>query len=251
LTKPSLKRGLIVSCQAQPDEPFFGPDYMAKMAIAAEMGGAVAVRVNTIPDIEAVKRAVNIPVIGIIKQPYPDCYPYITPTLREVELVVRTGAEMVAVDATRYTKPDGKTTEEFIRDIKSNFDIIVMADVSTREEGVTACQAGADLVATTLAGYTEYTRKPSKLPIELQEPEFDLISELAQAVNVPVVAEGRFWDYRNAIKALEYGAHSVVIGAGITRPQIITLKNVMQINRYLGTQDQEEGGDETGEGARR
>jgi N-acylglucosamine-6-phosphate 2-epimerase len=242
LQKLNLKRGLIVSCQAQPDEPFFGPDYMAKMAVAAEIGGAVAVRVNTIPDIKAVKKAVHIPIIGIIKQPYPNCYPYITPTLKEVELVVQTGAEIVAVDATRYKKPDGKTTEEFIRDIKSRFDILVMADVSTKEEGIIVWQAGADLVATTLAGYTEYTRSQSELPIELQEPEFDLISELVPAVDIPVVAEGRFWDYRNAIKALERGAHSVVIGAGITRPQIITLKNVMEINRFLDAQQVGEGG---------
>ncbi|CAH0119234.1 MULTISPECIES: N-acetylmannosamine-6-phosphate 2-epimerase [unclassified Paenibacillus] len=228
-----FKRGLIVSCQAQPDEPFFGSDYMAKMAVAAEMGGAIGVRVNTVPDIVAVRKAVSIPVIGIIKRQYPDCYPYITPTIREVQEVADTGADIVAVDATKLLKPDGKTTEQFIHHIKERFDLLVMADVSTAEEGVAAWKAGADIVATTLAGYTEYTREKSDLPMELREPNFDIISELADRIEVPVVAEGRFWDYRNAVKAMSLGAYSVVIGAGITRPQIITQKNVMEINRYL------------------
>lgn len=228
-----FKRGLIVSCQAQADEPFFGPQYMAKMAIAAEMGGAIGVRVNTIPDIEAVKQAVKIPVIGIIKQVYPDCYPYITPTMKEVRQVAATGAEIVAIDATKLLKPDGKTTEQFIHDIKNELNLLVMADVSTLEEGIVAWKAGADLVATTLAGYTEYTRSTSSLPMELQEPNFKIIEEMVDKIPIPVIAEGRFWDYRNAIRAMELGAHSVVIGAGITRPQIITQKNVMHINEFL------------------
>ncbi|MFC4596734.1 N-acetylmannosamine-6-phosphate 2-epimerase [Cohnella hongkongensis] len=230
-----LKRGLFVSCQAQPDEPLFGSEYMARMAVAAEMGGAVGVRVNTIPDIVAVKKAVAIPVIGIIKQEYPNCYPYITPTMKEVREVAATGAEIVAIDASKLTKPDGKTTEQFIHDIKSELDILVMADVSTLEEGIAAWKAGADLISSTLCGYTPYTRKESNVPIELQEPNLEIIAALADKIEAPIVAEGRFWDYRNAVKALENGAHSVVIGAGITRPQIITLKNVTQINAYLQT----------------
>ncbi|MBP1993869.1 N-acetylmannosamine-6-phosphate 2-epimerase [Paenibacillus eucommiae] len=228
-----FKRGLIVSCQAQEDEPFFGSGYMARMAVAAEMGGAIGVRVNTLPDIRAVKAAVSIPVIGIIKQPYPDCYPYITPTMKEVRAVAETGAEIVAVDATKLLKPDGKTTEQFIHAIKTELDILVMADVSTVEEGLVAWKAGADIIASTLNGYTSYTQQPSDLPIELQEPNFDIIQALADKISAPIVAEGRFWDHHNAVKAMKLGAHAVVIGAGITRPQVITLKNVTAINRYL------------------
>ncbi len=141
----------------------------------------------------------------------------------------------MAIDASKLTKPDGKTTEQFIHDIKSELDILVMADVSTLEEGIAAWKAGADLISSTLCGYTPYTRKESNVPIELQEPNLEIIAALADKIAAPIVAEGRFWDYRNAVKALENGAHSVVIGAGITRPQIITLKNVTQINAYLQT----------------
>lgn len=230
-----LKRGLIVSCQAQKDEPLYGSQYMAKMALAAEIGGAIGVRVNTVPDIIEVKRTVNIPVIGIIKQNYPDYTPYITPTINEVRQVVETGAEIVAVDATKFLKPGDKTTEQFIHDIKSQFNILVMADISTVEEGVTAYKAGADLVASTLSGYTEHTRNPeSNEQIEFQNPDLKIIEKLVDKVDVPVIAEGRYWDSKNAIKALELGAHSVVIGAGITRPQIITKRYVRDINQYLG-----------------
>jgi N-acylglucosamine-6-phosphate 2-epimerase len=228
-----LKKGLIVSCQAKEDEPLHGPQFMAKMALAAEIGGAVGVRINTVKDIEAVKREVQIPIIGIIKHEYPNFFPYITPTLKEVEAVYNAGANIVAVDATKYAKPDGKTTEQFIYDIKEKFDIAVMADVSTVEEGITAANAGADYIGSTLAGYTEYTKGNFDEPIEFQPPDLNLVEQLASKIDKPIIAEGKYWDYKLAIKAFERGAYAVVIGAGITRPQIITQKNVKYINEYL------------------
>ncbi|WP_135557020.1 N-acetylmannosamine-6-phosphate 2-epimerase [Paenibacillus cymbidii] len=229
-----LQRGLIVSCQAQPDEPMYGSPIMARLALAAQTGGAVGVRINTEADIRAVKQTVTVPVIGIIKQVYPNCPCYITPTLAEVAKVVEAGAEIVAVDGTQAAKPDGKTTEQFIYDSKNRFNILLMADVSTVEEGIAAARAGADLVATTLSGYTEQTRnRLTNVPIELQQPDFDLVSALVDKIDIPVIAEGRFWDGANAVKAMSLGAYAVVIGAGITRPQIITAKHVNDINRFL------------------
>lgn len=228
-----LKRGLIVSCQATEDEPLHGSLFMAKMAKAAEIGGAVGVRINTVSDIEAVKKEVNIPVIGIIKKEYVDYFPYITPTLEEVEKVYNAGAEIVAVDATKYNKPKGETTIEFIKKIKNNYNMKVMADVSTVEEGIIAEEAGADYVATTLSGYTPYTKSEKDIKPEFQSPDFEIVRNLVERVDIPVIAEGKFWDYRYAIEALKLGAHSVVIGAGITRPQIITEKNVYYINSFL------------------
>lgn len=228
-----LKSGLIVSCQARPDEPLFGSNYMAKMALAAEIGGAVAVRINTVADIVACRKAVDIPIIGLIKQEYEGYYPYITPTIKEVDLVVEAGAEIVAVDATKYDRPDGNNVVTFIKQIKKKHDVLVLADVSTVEEGIVACKAGADLIATTLSGYTPDTiDKNNKTIIELQEPDFKLIKKLDEVIDVPIVAEGRFWNGDNAVKALEYGAYAVTIGAGITRPQIITKKIADQIKDY-------------------
>lgn len=229
-----LKRGLIVSCQAQPDEPLHGSIFMARMALAAEIGGAVGVRINTVEDILEVKKTVSIPVIGIIKKQYSNSPAYITPTLKEVDQVIEAGADIVAVDCTKSIKPDGKTAEEFIYDIKNKYsDTLLMADISTLEEGINAAKAGADIVATTLSGYTEYTKKDTDIPIEFQEPDFTLIEELVEKVNVPVIAEGRLWDSQKAVEAFKRGAFATVIGAGITRPQIITKRIVDNINEFL------------------
>ena len=231
-----LKKGLIVSCQATAQEPMRDSMIIGRFALAAEIGGAVGVRVNGVADILAAKQLVKIPVLGIIKHEYPGYYSYITPTLRDVETVYRTGAELVAVDASSLTKPGGLDVEAFIKEIKKNFpDLLLMGDISTLEEGQIAEQAGADLISTTLAGYTPHTKAQNTDTImELSPPDIELVGQLTQRVKVPVVAEGRYWDERYAIKAFEAGAHNVVIGAGITRPQIITKKIVDGIAPYLG-----------------
>ncbi|MCU6698137.1 N-acetylmannosamine-6-phosphate 2-epimerase [Laedolimicola ammoniilytica] len=230
-----LKKGLIVSCQATSEEPMRNSDIMGRFAYAAQMGGAVGVRVNGIADILACKQMIHIPIIGIVKHVYEGYWSYITPTLRDVENVYETGAEIIAVDATKLPKPEGKTTEELLTSIKKEFpDVILMADVSTLEEGLAAVELGCDLVSTTLAGYTEYTRNDADPRIvELREPDIKLVKDLTERVKVPVIAEGRYWDDKLAIEAFKAGAHNVVIGAGITRPQIITKKIVDNIQEYL------------------
>jgi len=232
-----LKKGLIVSCQATAEEPMRDSAIIGRFALAAEMGGAVGVRVNGIADILAAKQLITIPVLGIIKHTYPGYWSYITPTLRDVEVVYNTGAEMVAVDVSSLPKPGGLDAETLIKEIKRNFpDILLMGDISTLEEGQKAEQAGVDLISTTLSGYTPHTKdNDSNTIMELRPPDIDLVAQLVQHVKVPVVAEGRFWDETNAIKAFEAGAHNVVIGAGITRPQVITKKIVDNITQYCSS----------------
>lgn len=226
-----LKRGLVVSCQATPEEPMFGSEIMAKMAYAAEIGGAVGVRVNTYPDLVAVRQAVKIPVLGLIKKTYEGYYPYITPTMKEVAQVVESGAEIVCIDATSYPRPDGLKLSEFVSKIRSLYpDVEILADVSTVEEGVYASSLEVDYVATTLVGYTPDTiDNKSDLIQEFREPNFKIIEQLAKVIDKPIMAEGRLWNGENAIKAFEAGAYVVTIGAGITRPQIITKRIVDEI----------------------
>lgn len=235
MKREELKPGLIVSCQATAEEPMRDSSTIGRFALAAEIGGAVGVRINGVADILAAKQLVQIPVIGIVKHVYPGCPSYITPTLRDVERVYYTGAEIVAVDATCLPKPNGITVEKLLRDIKKEFpDILLMGDISTYEEGIVAEDAGCDLISTTLSGYTEHSRdENAKGMAEMQKPDVELVARLAQKAKVPIVAEGRYWDDVWAIEAFKVGAHNVVIGAGITRPQVITRKIVNNIKAYL------------------
>jgi len=230
-----LNKGLIVSCQATSEEPMRDSAIIGRFALAAQMGGAVGARVCGIADILAAKQLVTIPVIGIIKHQYPGYWSYITPTLRDVETVYNTGAEIVAVDVSSQLKPGNIDAEKLIKDIKKNFpDLLLMGDIATFDEGIRAEQAGVDMISTTLSGYTPETKSlTSKTIIELQPPDIELVSKLVDKVKIPVIGEGRYWDETYAIKAFEAGAHNVVIGAGITRPQIITKKIVDKLQPHL------------------
>lgn len=210
-----IYKGLIVSCQALENEPLHGSDIMAKMAVAAEKGGAVGIRANFATDIKAIKEALSLPIIGLVKREYSGYEVYITPTLREVEEVVTAGAHIVAVDATDMSRPGNRSSSEFITEIKKQFHIMVMADISTYEEGIRAQDAGADMISTTMSGYTPYSPK-------LDGPDFELIKNLSSDVSIPLIGEGRIWEPREAVEALMLGAYAIVVGTAITRPMNIT-----------------------------
>ncbi|MDH7481962.1 MAG: N-acetylmannosamine-6-phosphate 2-epimerase [Armatimonadota bacterium] len=210
----SLKGGLIVSCQAGIGTPLHGPKFMAGMAKAAEMGGAVGIRADGPVDIRAIKEAVRLPVIGIYKIHYPDAEPYITPTYEAAEQIAAAGADIIALDATNRPHPGDTSADELISRVKQ-LNLPIMADISTAEEGIAAAEAGADLISTTLSGYTPYSR-------QTPDPDFQLIEELVKVVNVPVIAEGKIWTPEQARRALDAGAYAVVVGTAITRPWIIT-----------------------------
>lgn len=230
-----LKRGLIVSCQAVKEDPLYGSENMAKMALSAEIGGAVGLRINSTQDVISVKKVTHIPVIGIIKKHYENSLAYITPTMKEVNELVEAGADIICVDGTNYIKPDGKTTEEFIKEIKKNYNILVMTDISTVEEGIKAWNSGADIISTTLAGYEDYQKNPGKYDVNdnFREPSYDVIEELSAKVDSPIFAEGRFWTPEDVLKGLKLGAHSVVVGSAITRPHYITKRMTTYIDGYF------------------
>lgn len=159
-----IRGGLIVSCQAAQGDAFFGPDYVSRFAMSAVRGGACGIRANTVPDVAAIMAAVEVPVIGLIKRDYEGCSCYITPTMREVEELAAVEVPVIAVDATDRPHPDGQDGAAFLRAIRARFpERLLMADISTFAEGMAAAEAGADLVSTTLSGYTEESPK-SDLP---------------------------------------------------------------------------------------
>lgn len=221
-----LPRGaLVVSCQAQPDEPLYGPQFMRAMAQAALVGGAKGIRANGPADVRAIREITPVPIIGINKQLVGN-YIVITPTVEAALEVIEAGADIVAVDATRRERPDGLSGTEVIRRLKQMVDIPILADISTLGEGVRAVEAGADAVATTLAGYTEYSKST-------EGPDVELVRALSRAVNVPIIAEGRISSPGDAIRCLEAGARAVVVGTAITRPQTITRRFVEEMGRWL------------------
>jgi N-acylglucosamine-6-phosphate 2-epimerase len=221
------KRGLIVSCQALPGEPLYSQGTMALMAVAAEQGGAIGIRANGPADIRDIKKSVGLPVIGLLKRDIPGSDIYITPELEDVRAIIEAGADVVALDMTN--REDRLERVKPLLDYCHNAGVLVMADISNVEEGIAAERLGADLVSTTMSGYTPYS--PQQVG-----PDLELVRLLATQIRVPVVAEGRIWSPAEAILALEAGAEYVVVGGAITRPQQITAKYSGQIEDWLGEQ---------------
>jgi N-acylglucosamine-6-phosphate 2-epimerase len=221
----TFKGGLIVSCQALEEEPFHGSDYMVRFALAAEMGKAVGIRANTPQDIRAIKKVANLPVIGLWKKEYTGSDVYITPTLTEVEGIIAAGADIVATDATLRNRPGNVCLADLVKEIRGKHQVLLMADVSSVEEGVEAEKLGFDLLSTTLSGYTAYS--PQR-----EEPDIQLVADLSQKVSIPVLAEGRIHSPEQTIECLRAGAYAVVIGGAITRPQMITKKFTDAIREY-------------------
>lgn len=209
-----IHKKLIVSCQALEEEPLHDPYIMGKMALAAKIGGAKGIRANTVTDIQSIKKEVDLPIIGIIKKDYPGSNVYITSTLQEVDALVEEGVDIIAMDATKQQRPNGQSFNEFFSEVRLKYpDQLFMADVSTIEEALAAEQAGMDIAAPTLAGYTPYS--VGTVPLEL-------LKEMTDKLSIPVIAEGNFDTPNKAQLALEAGAHCVVVGSAITRPQLIT-----------------------------
>src|SRR5690554_2996370 len=164
-----IKGGIIVSCQALADEPLHSSFIMGRMAQAAQMGGASGIRANGYQDIVEVRKNTRLPVIGIVKREYKDSNVYITPTSREIDEVSASGAEIIAIDATLRRRPGGLQLKDLYNYIRTSYPRLkIMADISTYEEAMAASDLGFDLIATTLSGYTDYTRHRDR-------PDFDLM----------------------------------------------------------------------------
>lgn len=224
-----LARGLIVSCQAEGDSPFAAPRFIAAFAKAAELGGAAGVRIAGLDNVRAVRAAVALPIIGLTKGRYPDGSVLITPTVEEAAAIEAAGADIVAVDATARQRPDGLAGEEVVRRLSQRLRAPVLADVSSFEEGLAAARAGAAYVATTLSGYTPATASSSS-----GAPDLRLVSQLAQALQDKVIAEGRISTPEQAAEALRLGAFAVVVGTAITGPIDIVRRFVRSVKAASG-----------------
>lgn len=214
----SLKNKVIVSVQAMPNEPLYKEDCMFAMMQSVVNGGTSALRVAGARDVKNAK-TLGIPVIGLTK---PDGLPenwkeivYITPTLKEVNELIDAGADVVAFDGTRRPRPNNCTLQEIVSRVKSA-NRYAMADIATYDEAMYCAELGVDIISTTLSGYTQESLSDS------DTPDFELLQKIVENTDVPVILEGRIWEPSQVDKAFELGAHCVVIGSAITRPQLIT-----------------------------
>ena len=217
-----IKGGLIVSCQAEEGSPFYQPGMMAYFARAAELGGAVGIRAK-LPDIPSIKATCALPVLGIDKVYVEGYEVYITPRFEDARCIAAAGAEIIALDCTPRARPGGEGWQEIIARIQAELKVPAMADISTLEEAVAAEAAGADIVATTLSGYTSYAPRG-------EGPDWALLEAILRTVKIPVIAEGAIGTPAEARRALDIGAWAVVIGSAITKPTDITQRFVAAIN---------------------
>ncbi len=214
-----LKGKIIVSSQAMPDEPMYKEDSMRSMMQSVVNGGAEALRVAGARDVKIAK-SLNVVVIGITKpSKLPENWKetvYITPTVNDTKELIEAGADIIAFDGTMRTRPNNESLNDIIKFIHSQ-NKIAMADISNLHEGLNSALLGADIISTTLAGYT---KESESSPAD--SPDYELLEKLVQKINKPIFLEGRIWEPYQVQKAFDMGAHSVVIGSAITRPQLIT-----------------------------
>ena len=211
-----LKNKLIVSCQAEGNSPFNSPKGVTLFAIAAINGRAAGIRSEGIEKTAEIIKNVDVPVIGLLKNKFKDRTVRITGSFKEVEQLIEINTHIIAVDGT-IREREGLPGHKFIEEIKNRYDVTIMADISTYEEGILCAESGADCLSTTLSGYTPYTSH-----LKTDEPDYDLLEKLSSSVKIPVFAEGRINTPAIAKKIMEKGAFALVVGSAITRPTLIT-----------------------------
>ncbi len=219
----AVKGKLIVSCQALEDEPLHGAEVMAKMAVAAKIGGAEAIRANGPADIRAIKAVVDLPMIGLYKQG--DSGVYITPTFDAAAEIAEAGADVIALDCTDRPRPDGTSAGNLLERVHRELKRPTFADVSTLDEAKAAVDMGVAMVAPTLSGYSENSTAQAG-------PDFELLAKMIDALSIAVIAEGRIHTPEQARRALDMGAWAVVVGSAITRPRTIATRFVQALDTF-------------------
>lgn len=200
-----IKYGLIASCQPVDNGPMDLPEIVAAMAQASVIGGAAGLRIEGIENLKAVRKVVNVPIIGIVKRDLKDSPVRITPFLKDVEDLAAAGADIIAFDGTNRVRPT--TIEETVKRIKE-LGCLAMADCSNFEEGMYCQKLGVEIIGSTMSGYTG-----GEIPTE---PDYQLVKDL-KAAGCRVMAEGRYNTPELAKVAIEIGAYSVTVGSALTR----------------------------------
>ena len=212
---------LVASAQASPNSPVDTPSTLAQLALASLQEGVKVLRLQGLDNIQEVRSRTTAPKIGLIKRDYPDSPVYITATRLEVEQLIEAGVEVIALDATDRPRPNGESLRDLITLIHQH-GILALADVDSLSSAESAIASGADMVSTTLAGYTG-TVSPNG-------PNLDLLRKVVNTVKVPVIAEGRYSQRWQIEAALRIGAVAVVVGGALNDP----IKTTRMLNPRSG-----------------
>ena len=224
-----IRGKLIVSCQGYADagSPFWRAEDQAKMAEAAFNGGCSGFRLNSPEHINLVKEKFpDMPVIGIHKIHTEGNDVYITPTMEEVDALAQTKCEIIAIDGTKRLNRNGDPAYLTIKEGKKKYpDRLFMADCATFEEMCDCIKAGADIVASTLSGYTEETDYID------DRPNFNLIRRMRKEnKDIFIIMEGKIHSPEDVKHAFECGADAVVCGNLITGPHKTTRRFINYLN---------------------
>ena len=216
MTSPlaALKDVLVVSCQAAPGDPLENVDTLRRIALACLQAGAGGLRLNGGDCIAAVRPDTKVPIIGL-KKSYAGGRLRITPDFAAAVELANAGADIIALDCTNRTWPGGEPWQRLVERIHQELQLPVMADIATLEEARAAAEAGAEMIGTTLHGYTEETEHAHGF-------SWTLLADAIRETGRPLVAEGHIETPEEAQRAIMAGAWCVVVGSAITRPGTIT-----------------------------
>jgi N-acylglucosamine-6-phosphate 2-epimerase len=204
-----LRGGLIVSCQAPTGSPLDDPFIISAMALVAAQQGAVGVRLNGATHIAATRARTRLPIIGLEKVVTGGSEVYITPTFAVAERIAHSGADIIAIDATNRLRPNNEKIGPLLRRMREELQKPVLADIATFDEALGAAEQGADMVATTLCGYTQESTGVAL-------PALALLEKLAHRLSVPIICEGGVTTPEQVRQAFDCGAFAVVVGTAIT-----------------------------------
>ena len=214
-----IRGGLVASCQPVDDGPLDHPDIVAALAAATLDGGASAVRIEGIENVRSTRKRISAPIIGIVKEDLADSPVRITPRIAQVRALAEAGADIIAYDGTDRIRPD--TREAILNEILL-MGKVAMADCASLEDGKVAFEGGAQILGTTLSGYTEETRNNS------DAPDYALVKGFKD-LGAFVMAEGRYNTPELAAQAMTHGADAVTVGTALTRLEVMTRAFVVAI----------------------
>ncbi|HMF65293.1 MAG TPA: N-acetylmannosamine-6-phosphate 2-epimerase [Edaphobacter sp.] len=220
----ALRGRLIVSCQADPGDPLDHLDTLLRIAASVLRGGAGGLRAERAERVGAFRSITDLPIIGMVKTKDANGEVYITPNFEAAQSVSRAGADIIALDCTRRRLLEAEPWPELIHRIHHELERPVLADIATIEDAIAAESAGADAVATTLYGYTAETAG-------IRSISWPLLEDLVSRLKIPVIAEGHISQPSDISRALDLGAHSVLVGSAITRPETLTARFVEATRR--------------------